>query len=71
LFPILPQCDSFLIIVFPVSPVVIFGHMSNAWRICKKARVLRRFNHIYEVQHNAESRLVYRLDRVPAAQQKA
>ncbi|MDR7006451.1 hypothetical protein [Paraburkholderia strydomiana] len=71
LFPILPQCDSFLIIVFPVSPDVIFGHMSNAWLICKKARVLRRFNHIYEAQHNAESPLLYRLDQVPAAQQKA
>jgi hypothetical protein len=62
LFPILPQCDSFLIIVFPVSPVMIFGHMSCACRIAKKARVLRRFNHIYGLQRNSQSGPFYRLE---------
>ncbi|WP_146014330.1 hypothetical protein [Paraburkholderia rhynchosiae] len=69
MFPILPQCDSFLIIVFPVSLPVLFGHMSIAWRIRKKARVLRRFIHIYVFPGNAQAQRINQRAWLPAAQQ--
>jgi hypothetical protein len=46
LFPILPQCDSFLIIVFPVSLAGIFRHMSIEWRIAKKRCIAALNSHL-------------------------
>lgn len=69
-FPILPQCDSFLIIVFPVGRTGLFGHMSIEWRILKKCCIATLDSHERVMRHISDWPGTAPSRRLPAVQQK-